>query len=198
MKKIFSNFTFSVFKYKDIEIIKKIIEELFKERIDSKKAYITVNEFKIDNYIDSFKGNTLYDVFSFWKTSQYPEFVFFTSNSGDGRFTLCNIIHQRLKCEYIQCTMRNGNEELAPGYFFHYANKEMDERDILAYKEDKWVFYEKGTPLLLECMELYKKRRINQRINNSIIIDYLQKYGINFMEIDVNITNSFTYSGSVI
>ena len=94
--------------------------------------------------------------------------------------------------------MRNGNEELAPGYFFHYANKEMDERDILAYKEDKWVFYEKGTPLLLECMELYKKRRINQRINNSIIIDYLQKYGINFMEIDVNITNSFTYSGSVI
>ena len=92
MKKIFSNFTFSVFKYKDIEIIKKIIEELFKERIDSKKAYITVNEFEIDNYIDSFKGNTLYDVFSFWKTSQYPEFVFFTSNSGDGRFTLCNII----------------------------------------------------------------------------------------------------------
>ena len=68
MKKIFSNFTFSVFKYKDIEIIKKIIEELFKERIDSKKAYITVNEFKIDNYIDSFKGNTLYDVFSFLKT----------------------------------------------------------------------------------------------------------------------------------
>lgn len=174
-------------------MIKKIIEELFKERIDNKKAYISINEFEINNYIDSFRENTLCDVFSFWKVSQYPDFVFFTSNSGDGRFTLCNIVHQRLKCEYIQCTMRNGNEELAPGYFFHYANEKMDEREILAYKEDKWVFYESGTPLSLECTELYKKNRINQRINNDIIIGYLQKYGINFKEIDVNITDSFTY-----
>lgn len=193
MKQILSNFTFSVFKIRDIEIIKKLVEELFNEKIDNKNAYITVNDFEINNYIDSFKGNTLRDVFSFWKTPNYPDFVFFTSNSGDGRFTLCNIIHQRLQCEYIQCTMRNGNEKLAPGYLFHYADEKMNERDILAYKEGQWVFYERGTPLSWECIELYKKRRINQRINNGIIIGYLQKYGINFNEIDANISDSFTY-----
>ena len=184
---------FEVFKHNDIEIVKQLIEELFKERINKRKASITINDFEIDNYIDSFKGNTQCDMFSLWKTSNYPNFVFFTSNSGDGRFTLCNIIHQRLKCEYIQCTIRDGNEDLAPGYFFHFANEKMEERDILAYKEDRWVFYETGTPLSWECKELYKKRRINQRLNGDIIIDYLHKYGIDLKEIDANILNSFTY-----
>ena len=193
MKQILSNFTFSVFKYSDIENIKQLIEELFKERIDNRKASISINDFEINNYIDSFKGSTLYDEFSFWKTSNYPDFVFFTSNSGDGRFTLCNIIHLRLKCEYIQCTIRDGNKDLAPGYFFHFANEKMNERDILAYKEDRWVFFDTGTPRSWECIELYKNRRVNQRLNGDIIIDYLYKYGIDFKIIDANITTSFTY-----
>lgn len=193
MKQIFSNFVFSIFKYNDIDNIRNIVMEIFKEKINKNMAYLTINDFNIDNYIDSFEGNTLNDVFSFWKTSNYPDFVFFTSNSGDGRYTLCNVIHQKLECEYIQCTLRDGNKQIAPAYFFHYGNEKMKERDVLAYQDSKWVFYEKGTPLSFECIDYYKRHRINQRLNSDIIIRYLDNYGISFEKIDKDVENSFTF-----
>ncbi len=197
MKQILSNFVFSVFKYNKIEDIKSLIKELFDEKIISHKAILNEGEFNINDYIDSFSGNPYYDMFSLWKTSNYPDYVFFTSNSGDGRFTLCNFIHQRLKCEYIQCTLRDGNKIIAPAYFFHYANEKMEERDVLAYKDPQWVFYEKGTQLPFEESDFYKRKKISQRLNGSIIINYLQKYGINFEEIDSNIIESFTFSSQL-
>ena len=194
MKQVLSNFVFSVFKHNNIEDIKSLVKEFFDEKIVTNKATIKENVFDIDDYIDSFSGNTNYELFSFWKTSNYPDLVFFTSNSGDGRFTLCNAIHKRLKCEYIQCTLRDGNNNIAPAYFLHFANENMEERDILAYKDPKWVFYEKGTPLPFEETELYNKGRIKQRLNCDIIINYLHKYGVEFENIDLNITENFTYS----
>ena len=83
---------------------------------------------------------------------------------------------------------------VAPAYFLHFANENMEERDILAYKDPNWVFYEKGTPLPFEETELYNKRRIKQRLNCDIIINYLHKYGVEFENIDLNITENFTYS----
>lgn len=194
MKQVLSNFVFSVFKHNNIEDIKSLVKEFFDEKIVTNKATIKEDVFDIDDYIDSFSGNTNYELFSFWKTSNYPDLVFFTSNFGDGRFTLCNAIHKRLKCEYIQCTLRDGNNNIYPAYFLHFANENMEERDILAYKDPKWVFYEKGTPLPFEETELYNQRRIKQRLNCDIIINYLHKYGVEFENIDLNITENFTYS----
>ena len=194
MKQVLSNFVFSVFKHDNMEDIKSLVKEFFGNKIAINKATIIEDAFDINDYIDSFRGNTNNELFSFWKTSEYPDFIFFTSNYGDGRFTLCNVIHQRLKCNYIQCTLRDGNDVIAPAYLFHYANEKFEERDILVYKESKWVFYEKGHCLPFEDVDLYKKRRIKKRLNCEIIIKYLHKYGIVFDKIDSNITESFTYS----
>lgn len=103
---------------------------------------------------------------------------------------LCGIIRAKLNCELIMCHLSNGLEY--PAYSFKMINAEGKERIILAYKEDRWVFYEVGDPLPFEDVELYKKRYIRDRLNNNIIYSYLLKNGIDFKRIDEDITESFT------
>jgi hypothetical protein len=67
-----------------------------------------------------------------------------------------------------------------PAYFFTFfcnSNDEVLERSVHAIKEDKWVFYATGTPLVIEETGNYLKRKIKGRINNGIILDYLLKAG---------------------
>ncbi len=63
----------------------------------------------------------------------------------------------------------------------------------MAYKEDKWIFYEEGSPLDIEDENNYKNRIIKKRLNSDIIIEYLNKIGIDLWEIDKSIIYSTTY-----
>lgn len=189
----FSNFSFAIFFYNDIHKIADIIVGLFKEELSEEKAYIREGNFNITNYIDSFFVQCNKDMFSFWTKSDYPQWVFFTSNSTDGRYTLCNAINNTLKCPLYLLKICNETVNINPGYSFQHIDKYNQERVILAYKEDKWVFYERGKPLSIEETNLYKRRIIKERMNGTIIINYLKKLGIDFYQIDKNIKESFTF-----
>lgn len=83
------------------------------------------------------------------------------------------------------------HESDSPMYKFYLSDTSAKERIILAYEEDKWVFYEKGIPLDIENIDYYKNRLIRKRLNNEIIKEYLLKLGIDLFSIDDKISNGF-------
>ena len=77
-------------------------------------------------------------------------------------------------------------------FWFQYIYPDGKERIIYALKEDRWVFYEEGELLPFENPDYYKRRKIKDRINNDIIIEYLSKCGIDLFDIDSNVDQCMT------
>ena len=65
-----------------------------------------------------------------------------------------------------------------------YIDKNGKERIVMALKEDKWTFFQMGTPLPFENLSLYENKRIKDRINFDVIKQYLLKLGIDFETMD--------------
>ena len=91
------------------------------------------------------------------------------------------------------CSLSNEAKMDNPFYQFYFSNMNFEERKIMAYEEDKWIFYEEGSPLDIEDENNYKNRVIKKRLNSDIIVEYLNKIGIDLWEIDKSIIYSTTY-----
>lgn len=104
-------------------------------------------------------------------------------------------LQKHLRCNAIMCAL--SNETNNPFFKFYYSNSNLEERLIQVYKEDKWVFYEEGIPLSIENINYYKNRLIKKRLNNSVIKEYLLKFGIDFSRIDRDISNGFVYTRKI-
>ena len=53
------------------------------------------------------------------------------------------------------------------------------ERVVYLMKDTKWIFYEKGERLAWEQSDMYAKRRIRDRLNEPMLLDYLLQVGLN-------------------
>ena len=192
MTNLFNFFSFSVFDYGDITSLVNVVRDVCSKHFESGRAIISSEKVVVQNYFDPPAGGNHDDIFSFWKIDSAPDKVFFSSNSTDGRYTLCNVLNMKLKCGFVLCFMSNN---LAyPQYYFHHSGSNLINRDILVSKEDsKWEFCTQGEPLKIENLDYYNRRRIKDRLNNDIIISYLHKLGINFNVIDTNIVSSYTF-----
>ena len=192
MRTDFNDFSFTVFIGGNLADFRNAICDIYKDEIINDYFFIIDDNFSVQDYVDIPLKKRQFGTFSFWKSSKYPFLIFFSSNYSDGRFTLCNVIHNKTGCAYVLCRMHNGKGDYMPGCMFHYVDENTQERHILAYKAPKWVFYQQGTPLPFEDTSLYNSRFIKKRLNTKIIITYLYKLGIDFKEIDTDISDSFT------
>ncbi len=105
--------------------------------------------------------------------------VFFT-NFVDGWYTaVYNYTRLYNKSAYqVGFTIDDTKEYPAYIFNFFYMDKgRIKNRTVQAIKEDKWTFYAGETSLAIEDLNNYKRKRIKDRINNEIIISYLQKAG---------------------
>lgn len=189
----FKYFTISFFIGCDFDIFQSVTKQLKREQLALQKIRILKNKLNIESYFNSPAGGAHYPHFSFWTSLLYPRIVFFISNYEDGLTNLCHIIHSYVKGNMVICTFSNELYMEYPGYHFHYSDTNFTERTILAYKEDKWVFYEQGKPLAFENTDYYKNRLIKKRLNNKIIEEYLLKLGINIWDIDSQVDQCITY-----
>lgn len=192
MKTDFNDFSFTVFVGGNLSDFKDIINSIYKDEITNDKFFIKDDYFSIQDYIDKLPEKNESRKFSFWKSSQYPSMIFFSSNSSDGNITLCNVLHIKTGCPYILCRMHNGNGGYMSGYMFHYVDKNKQERHVLAYKNPKWTFYQQGKPMPFEDTTLYNSRTIKKRLNKNVIFNYLHKLGVIFKEIDTDVSECFT------
>lgn len=185
----FSQLAFSVFQVETLAAVKDAVRDIFCADFGGGTATFSDRAFSIREFCHPHVGGAHDDVFCCWQTLQYPDKVFFVSNSADGRQTLCRVLHLRLKCPYLQCCLSGGADY--PFCSFHYTSADGAERDVLAYKDPQWTFYDRGTPLPIEDVSLYKSRRIRDRLNNDVILLYLERLGIKFELMDKDVSGHF-------
>lgn len=89
------------------------------------------------------------------------------------------------------CALSEGIKN--PFYKFYYSNSFFEERLVQTYKDPQWVFYEEGTPLLIENTVYYRNRFIKDRLNNTIIKEYMLKLGVDISLIDTHIIDSLVF-----
>lgn len=96
-------------------------------------------------------------------------------NYEDGWDTLINKMHQDFKTRIYTITVTD-SKNLSSKFLFQFLGKEV--RLIQLMKDDgKWEYFEKGNPLLIENEVYLKSKKITQKLNKNIIIEYLQKTG---------------------
>ena len=191
----FKYIIFSIFDISDFNKVTDVVKLIFKRELEKGKAYIYPICPVIEEYINPQSGGSHFPKFSCWQVSHYPNKIFFISNSGDGRITLCNVLRLKLHCSFYQFALSNDNA--SPFFLFHHSSKQGITRDVLNYKEDRWQFYAKGPINSIEEIEFYKNRKIRERLNKEILLHYLKKMGISFWDIDKSVTDYFIVKRSV-
>lgn len=191
----FSYFTFSIFRgcsFNDFtEAVKNNV--FYGRLLNQQKAILEhASHNCIDKYKDPSMGRVL-EQFSWWQSRLYPDFVFLSSNRVDGLQTGCYSIQKYLKCDCINWSISNGDIPY-PKNHFEFIGADGKERVVIAIKEEKWSFYEDGTPLLFEDVEFYKARRVRDRLNIDIITMYLKRLGVEFHKIDSMVSNCMTFT----
>lgn len=186
----FSFFTFSVFigcSFQEFsEAIKK--NAFYSELLEKKNAFLEPNySLDLHEYINPERGFVL-ERFTWWTSMLYPNMVFLSSNLCDGLQTGCHYLQKELNCECINFSV-SSSKGLYQKNHFGYISADGKERIVMAIKEEKWTFFQDGEPLPFENIELYKNKRIKDRINFAVINEYLMKLGIEFCQIDASIEN---------
>ncbi|MBQ8360966.1 MAG: hypothetical protein IJX44_03355 [Bacteroidaceae bacterium] len=189
--KDFNNFNFSVFEC-DFNSFTKAMYEQYKQSFVENRVKIYSSPLDVTKYIDVPHGGSHYPKMSWWANKLYRNLIFFISNRRDGMSSLCHNISRELGCKLYKFGISKG-EEAYYGCTFFYCNKGIDERSILAYMEDRWVFWQEGELLPFENPEYYSNRFIKKRLNYDILVEYLGKMGINLFDIDSNVTNCMTF-----
>lgn len=185
-------FTFAIFRDCQFNSFFDIVVSVYKEYLENDIAIIGNSELNLAQYFNPSPGRPL-DKFSFWTNPIYPDCVFFSSNFADGYISLCDYIRKQLHCELIGCKI---SAELSSSSFpmnhFHYISSDGIERDILAYVESSWVFYQEGQILPFENEKYYQRRKKKDRINYIIILEYLRALGFDFKNIDSKTSKCMT------
>lgn len=193
MKKSFNYFTLSIFDNCNFEQFLSTVNLIKKPELENNMFKIQNTGPCIDDFFNPRSGGAHFPIFCFWENNLYPNKVFFISNYEDGLYTLCNVIHRNIKGNMIMCSLSNEQNRENPSCQFHYSDSNCVERHILAYKEDKWVFHQEGVPLSIENIENYNRKLIKQRLNNSIIEEYLGRLGIDLWNVFDPIGKCLTY-----
>lgn len=189
--KDFNNFNFSVFEC-DFDSFTKAMYERYKQSFVENKVKIYSSPLDVTEYIDVPYGGSHYPQMSWWANRLYKNLIFFMSNRRDGMSSLCQNLSRELGCKLYKFGISKG-EEAYYGCTFFYCSKGERERAILAYMEDRWVFWQRGELLPFENPAYYSNRFIKKRLNYDILVEYLGKMGINLFDIDSNVENCMTF-----
>ena len=188
MRQNFVSLELSIFDGCSFPSFVDIIKEIYDRELKQERGCIYSQKVDLDKYLTPTYGE--YPKFTCWNNYKYPNKIFLISS--DDKSSLAHVIHKKAGGNHIRILLTDIRMQF-PAFHFHYSDSYFVERDILAYKEDKWVFYEKGTPLQIENTSYYKKRLVKNRLNSNIIEEYLIKLGICLWDIDSSIDNIITY-----
>ena len=159
---------FSIFNTDNLDEIKLFLDE--NQKNNCKSFY---KKLDIENDIVPERGGAHFPKVVFFKpvsacvTVQY-------SNYYDGWFTLSNYISEKIQKPFYLISFSNETSNDQCFLFSLYQNGAV-KRMVRAMQDPKWIFYNDGTVLPFENEDYYKKRRINDRLNKDIIIEYCRK-----------------------
>lgn len=169
--------TFTIFFCKLGDFVKNIkkLPNFNISKLDIKTNWdFFVSEFTESTYNDS---NKKY----FFSPITNNDITLFVTNQPDGAYTWVNIINNGIKGDSISITSSFYYNEYKM-YKFNYYKGGDSIRYVRSMQDPRWEFYEEGTSLWFEDIELYKQRMIKKRMNLQVIDSYLKKMGINIFD----------------
>jgi hypothetical protein len=122
------------------------------------------------------KGLPLKTQIIVWKPLLNPETSIFFTNLIDGWNTLIHILSEKFEMEVFQIQYFDDKEDYMCSFFYKKGKKE---RVVRVMYDGKLTFFTKGEPLFCEKLDFYHKRRIKDRFNLSLLLEYMQCFGWN-------------------
>lgn len=84
-------------------------------------------------------------------------------------------VRHRIAATYVAIS---NNENIYAKYALYHYDKHSNQRVLQALRSDtRWEFYSDGPPLPFERLEYYRRRRVTERLNREIILEYLLALG---------------------
>lgn len=111
----------------------------------------------------------------FYRPLNAPDFVCMRTSLEDGWQTLFNVLSLELGVESYRISASSGRDD----FYCFQSYQQGKERVVYLIKYTKWIFYEKGERLPCEQSDMYAKRRIRDRLNESMLLDCLLQVGLN-------------------
>ena len=98
------------------------------------------------------------------------------ANLADGWATMCNVLAGQLPGMSI--LVRSATAQEYPLTDLQVWDKGESVRYVRAMREEpSWEFFSKGDPMEFENLDHYKRRRIADRLNRDILVEYLARLG---------------------
>jgi hypothetical protein len=85
---------------------------------------------------------------------------------------------KRNNLEYMYISFSNNQALYSDFAIFNYYNSGKERTVYAISDEGKWEFFQKGEILSFENEAYYKRRSISNRLNEEILLEYLQKMGV--------------------
>lgn len=179
----FSYFSFSII-YLPINSIENILQSIYQEKFLTERYIIYKQEFNTDLF---YKKAPLKGGKHLWKVAFYTPknikntgFTIMFTNLEDGGITLANRIAIEGKSSQITFSLSNDDEKGKNS--FTYMDYERQERVVMTFKDrGKWIFFENGNKLWFENELFYKKRKIVDRLNLNILVEYCSIIGLDIL-----------------
>lgn len=176
----FKHFCFSVI-FTDLKTLTSHLAPLIYDRSNLLDAiFKTRHQCYSNDWFDPLPGAQLPEFFiGEIDTSDNDSKTVFLSNLADGWTTGARKFSRLSKAKSLQIVLSADDEQSAM-YKYEVIESGETVRVVQLYKEGKWIFLEEGTALPYENKECYLHKRKSDRLNNELIIKYLNAEGINF------------------
>lgn len=132
------------------------------------------------------------DKFVIWEPSSAKDVTIFYSNFRDGWYTLIYSLFRSIGAETFNFYLSDIKDKGKIGFYAYGLNYE---RVVRVLFDDKWQFFEKGEPLFFENVDIYKNRKIVDRMNNEVLIQYLNRLNLNIMDGQLTTTVRSFFTG---
>jgi hypothetical protein len=155
----------------DIKIVRKILEQ----RTQKDNAIIS-EDIDIKPLLDlNYTYNPNPKRATFFSASENATIMF--PNMQDGWNTLFHVIANGLKMKACYMAIMDYRKLVdSSNYLIHIEDSQR--RVVYALKENKWVFYEEGTPLSFENTVYYNAKLKRERLSKEVMFEYCERLEI--------------------
>lgn len=159
--------------------IERLIPVIFEIWNDKKYSILTGQHFEKMYEIEQLPGGAHFEKIIIFQVNDSG--CIMLTNYADGLSSTTYIITSQLDVEILNFRLSSNTCQYPVNSISCIKNGE-GQRVIYALKENKWFFYSCGNPLWFEVVENYESKFIKNRINESIIINYCNKLGLDIMD----------------
>jgi len=160
---------FSVFEFNSLNIIETVLKKDINE-----KRRLYYQELALETDIVPMRGGRHYPKVVFFIPKTNPNVIIQYANYFDGWFTLSNYISKSIKEHFYLISFSNKSSYYKAFSLSLYQEGSI-KRIIRAMQDPKWIFNNSGDILPIENADYYTRKKISDRINKEIIIEYCQK-----------------------